>query len=58
VVRLKDVAFERAHDGHFQPAFVNGKLKGFQGTKNDALLLFCLRYYGQDAIGCFRAVMR
>src|SRR3954471_9390355 len=49
--RLKDVAFERAIEGYLIPVFVGGKLMGFRRKHNDALLMFCLRHYGQDAGG-------
>ena len=49
--RLKDVAFERAIEGQLVPVFVAGKLMGFRRKRNDALLMFCLRHYGQDAGG-------
>jgi hypothetical protein len=49
--RLKDVAFERAIEGQLVPVFVAGKLMGFRRKRNDALLMFCLRHYGQDANG-------
>ncbi|WP_174285597.1 hypothetical protein [Sphingomonas bacterium] len=51
VQRLKDIAFERAIDGQLVPVFVGGKLMGFNRKRNDALLMFCLRHYGQDASG-------
>jgi hypothetical protein len=51
VQRLKDVAFERAIEGDLIPVFVAGKLMGFRRKHNDALLMFCLRHYGQDAQG-------
>ena len=51
LARLKDVAFERAIDGYLVPVFVAGKLMGFRRQHNDALLMFCLRHYGQDAGG-------
>lgn len=51
VQRLKDIAFERAIDGQLVPVFVAGKLMGFRRKRNDALLMFCLRHYGQDAAG-------
>ena len=51
LARLKDVAFERAIDGYLEPVFVAGKLMGFRRRRNDALLMFCLRHYGQDAGG-------
>ncbi|MBB6426080.1 hypothetical protein [Sphingopyxis sp. JAI128] len=51
VARLKDIAFERAIDGYLVPVFVAGKLMGFRRRHNDALLMFCLRHYGQDAAG-------
>lgn len=51
VQRLKDIAFERAIEGQLVPVFVAGKLMGFRRKRNDALLMFCLRHYGQDASG-------
>ena len=51
VQRLKDVAFERAIEGELVPVFVAGKLMGYRRKRNDALLMFCLRHYGQDASG-------
>lgn len=51
LARLKDVAFERAIEGELVPVFVGGKLMGFQRKFNNALLMFCLRHYGQDAAG-------
>lgn len=51
VARLKDIAFERAIDGYLVPVFVGGKLLGFRRRHNDALLMFCLRHFGQDAGG-------
>jgi hypothetical protein len=49
--RLKDIAFERAIEGYLVPVFVAGKLIGFRRKHNDALLMFCLRHYGQDSSG-------
>ena len=49
--RLKDIAFERAIEGELLPVFVAGKLMGFRRKRNDALLMFCLRHYGQDSNG-------
>lgn len=51
VKRLKDIAFERAIEGQLVPVFVAGRLMGFRRKRNDALLMFCLRHYGQDANG-------
>ena len=51
LARLKDIAFERAIEGEQVPVFVAGKLMGFRRKTNDALLMFCLRHYGQDAQG-------
>ena len=51
VARLKDIAFERAIEGYLVPVFVAGRLMGFRRKTNDALLMFCLRHYGQDAGG-------
>lgn len=49
--RLKDIAFERAIEGELIPVFAGGKLMGFRRKRNDALLMFVLRHYGQDASG-------
>lgn len=49
--RLKDIAFERAIEGELIPYFQNGKLVGFHRKHNNALLMFCIRHYGQDAHG-------
>lgn len=49
--RLKDIAFERAIEGELVPVFSQGKLMGYRRKRNDALLMFCLRHYGQDAGG-------
>ncbi|MDB5678616.1 hypothetical protein [Sphingomonas bacterium] len=49
--RLKDIVFERAIEGELIPVFAAGKLMGFRRKRNDALLMFCLRHYGQDANG-------
>ncbi|SNS70414.1 hypothetical protein [Sphingopyxis indica] len=51
IARLKDIAFERAIEGYQVPVFVGGKLMGFRRKYNDALLMFCLRHYGQDGGG-------
>jgi hypothetical protein len=51
VQRLKDIAFERAIEGELIPVFVGGRLMGYRRKRNDALLMFCLRHYGQDANG-------
>ncbi len=51
LARLKDIAFERAIEGEQVPVFVGGKLIGYRRKTNDALLMFCLRHYGQDAQG-------
>jgi hypothetical protein len=48
---VKDEAFERAMNGELIPVFVAGKLMGFRRKKNDRLLMFILRHYGQDAAG-------
>ena len=42
VQKLKDIAFERA---------IEGELMGYRRKRNDRLLMFCLRHYGQDANG-------
>ncbi len=47
----KDEAFDRALNGEMIPVFVGGKLMGFRRKKNDRLLMFILRHYGQDAQG-------
>ena len=47
----KDEAFDRAMNGQLIPVFVAGKLMGFRRKKNDRLLMFILRHYGQDAGG-------
>jgi hypothetical protein len=49
--RLKDIAFERAIEGELVPVFQAGKLIGYRRKRNDALLMFCLRHYGQDGQG-------
>ena len=51
LARLKDIAFERAIEGQLVLVFVAGKLMGFRRKTNDALLMFCLRHYGQDGDG-------
>lgn len=51
LARLKDIAFERAIEGELVPVFAQGKLMGFRRKHNPALLIFCLRHYGQDAAG-------
>ncbi|HYJ31484.1 MAG TPA: hypothetical protein VEW25_14225 [Allosphingosinicella sp.] len=48
---VKDEAFDRAMNGQLVPVFVAGKLMGFRRKKNDRLLMFILRHYGQDASG-------
>jgi hypothetical protein len=48
---VKDEAFDRAMNGEVIPVFVGGKLMGFRRKKNDRLLMFILRHYGQDAQG-------
>jgi len=48
---VKDEAFHRAMHGQLVPVFVAGKLMGFRRKKNDRLLMFILRHYGQDAGG-------
>lgn len=48
---VKDEAFERAMHGQLVPVFVGGRLMGFRRKKNDRLLMFILRHYGQDAQG-------
>jgi hypothetical protein len=51
VQKLKDIAFERAIEGEMIPVFTQGKLMGYRRKRNDRLLMFCLRHYGQDANG-------
>jgi hypothetical protein len=48
---VKDEAFDRAMNGQLVPVFVGGKLMGFRRKKNDRLLMFILRHYGQDSNG-------
>lgn len=48
---LKDIAFERAIEGTLEPVIAGGKLIGHRRKFNDALLMFCLRHYGEDAGG-------
>lgn len=48
---VKDEAFDRAMNGQLVPVFVGGKLMGFRRKKNERLLMFILRHYGQDAAG-------
>ncbi|HEV7659922.1 MAG TPA: hypothetical protein VGO55_08765 [Allosphingosinicella sp.] len=48
---VKDEAFHRAMVGEVIPVFVGGRLMGFRRKKNDRLLMFILRHYGQDASG-------
>jgi hypothetical protein len=48
---VRDAAFERAMRGELVPVFIGGKLMGFRRKKNDALLMYILRHYGQDASG-------
>jgi len=48
---IRDAAFERAMEGELVPVFAGGKLMGFRRKKNDALLMFILRHYGQDSNG-------
>jgi hypothetical protein len=48
---VKDEAFDRAMRGQLVPVFVGGKLMGFRRKKNDRLLMFILRHYGQEAGG-------
>ena len=49
VQMLKDEAFERAMTGELIPVFAGGKLQGFRRKKNDALLMFILQHYGEEA---------
>ena len=44
-------ATERAIEGQLHPVIRGGKLFGFTRKKNDALRMFLLRHYGQDANG-------
>ena len=48
---LKDIAFERAIEGELIPVFSGGKLMGHRRKRNDALLMFVLRHYGEDREG-------
>ena len=51
VKRLKDIAFQRAIEGTLEPVIAGGKLIGHRRKFNDALLMFCLRHYGEDGEG-------
>ena len=51
VLRIKDEAFERAINGQLVPVFAGGRLLGYRRKKNDRLLMFILRHYGEDAQG-------
>lgn len=51
VKRLKDIAFQRAIEGTLEPVIAGGKLIGHKRKFNDALLMFCLRHYGEDGEG-------
>lgn len=51
VQRLRDEAFDRAMNGQLQPVFWKGKVVGYRRVKNDRLLMYLLRHYGQDAGG-------
>jgi hypothetical protein len=51
LARLKDIAFESATEGELIPVIAGGKLLGYRRKRNDALLMFILRHYGQDANG-------
>jgi len=48
---VRDEAFHRAMVGQLVPVFVGGKLMGFRRKKNDRLLMFILRHYGEDGQG-------
>jgi len=49
--QVKDEAFHRALHGELVPVFAAGQLMGFRRKKNDRLLMFILRHYGQDSAG-------
>ncbi len=51
IVRLKDVALQRAIEGELVPVFHKGLLVGYRRKFNDALLMFLLRQYGTDSNG-------
>ena len=48
---LKDLAFERAVEGHLDPVWVRGEMKGYKRKYSDGLLMFLLRQYGQNSQG-------
>jgi len=43
VLRLRDIALERAIEGQLVPVFAGGRLLGYRRKKNDRLLMFALR---------------
>lgn len=51
VERLRDEAFDRAMNGQLHPVIAAGKVIGYRRVKNDRLLMYMLRHYGQDADG-------
>jgi hypothetical protein len=51
VLRLRDLAFERAITGELVPVFKGERLLGYRRKHNNALLMFCLRHYGISAGG-------
>ncbi|WP_375427032.1 hypothetical protein [uncultured Sphingomonas sp.] len=51
VERLRDEAFDRAMNGQLHPVISAGKVIGYKRVKNDRLLMYMLRHYGQDANG-------
>lgn len=48
VLRLKDEAFDRAMTGELVPIIAGGKLLGYRRVRNDRLIMFILRHYGQS----------
>jgi hypothetical protein len=48
VLRLKDEAFDRAMTGDLVPIIAAGKLLGYRRQRNDRLIMFILRHYGQS----------
>jgi hypothetical protein len=51
VERLRDEAFDRAMNGQLHPVIAAGKVIGYRRVKNDRLLMYMLRHYGQAADG-------
>jgi len=51
LLRMKDIAYERAVEGQLVPVLAGGKVLGFRRVYNDRLLMFVLSRYGRDANG-------